>query len=558
MYALSKKRHPDAPREVICVCKTAVGVLLIGNEGEPLQVRTGLAPDKYEYLGVIDFVSKQYGGFEPQWKRNLKVVDGENHQALASWLEGLVYTSKDKSIESTVLTCPIGDILGAGSKLHGGNKTTPNKNSSLVKKAQHQLTQLSSVAPASTSTPTPTSTPTQAIDPLAAQAPVTAPTGPLGNGLFTAAQRSKTMLLHVPIYGGNGYQAVYLIGDQTVLCVGPDGAVKVLSVEEFCRRVGATGRCKGLTVPGRKSVSLSKWLVANNFTEGSDATAMMEFVDAEQAQDVRAGTPKTDEQIIWDWQQRWVEHTPQDVYTSASRRVCSGFGNHYNAASSHDPDTKAAQESEYLLLKKRALTPFNVGNGRTRIKWMNRVYGFPKKQADYAKILFCHASLLYWDSTVISGRVRAGILELSLKDFKDGADRQLQWSMIIPLSVWPCTWKGILEALHYRNWQVILKVINMQQLDFLPSKYLEELRENQEWVRDTIHRWFWSYGDSVEQIARAVKPHALYTMCGLMAFSNNQSGRNSMLAVIPDPSEAKLFFDLWPNKRDSGTGRRHV
>lgn len=149
----------------------------------------------------------------------------------------------------------------------------------------------------------------------------------------------------------------------------------------------------------------------------------------------------------------------------------------------------------------------------------------------------------------------AGIAELSLKD---GADRKLNFSMIIPLSVYPNNWRGKLKALHYRNWQVILGVINQQQSDFLPSKYLEELREDREWVRDTIRRWFRCHGASVQECAGAVSPHGLYAMCGLMGFANTEDGREDMLRVILDSSQVELFFALWPNKRASGTARRRV
>ena len=41
---------------------------------------------------------------------------------------------------------------------------------------------------------------------------------------------------------------------------------------------------------------------------------------------------------------------------------------------------------------------------------LNRVYCFPvEKYADFATILFCHPTLAYLDTAVISGRVQAGM-----------------------------------------------------------------------------------------------------------------------------------------------------
>lgn len=56
-------KHPDTPREAVCVCEDAVSVFLIEKVGDPLRVRTGSAPDKSDYQGVIWDCSRAY----PQW-----------------------------------------------------------------------------------------------------------------------------------------------------------------------------------------------------------------------------------------------------------------------------------------------------------------------------------------------------------------------------------------------------------------------------------------------------------------------------------------------------------
>ena len=65
-------------------------------------------------------------------------------------------------------------------------------------------------------------------------------------------------------------------------------------------------------------------------------------------------------------QQRWVELTPEDVYTAVYDRVCNGLQSHYISASSVNPVTKTAEEAKYMQLKFERLAPFRVGGDRTR------------------------------------------------------------------------------------------------------------------------------------------------------------------------------------------------
>ena len=102
------------------------------------------------------------------------------------------------------------------------------------------------------------------------------------------------------------------------------------------------------------------------------------------------------------------------------------------------------------------------------------------------------------DSTMLVSHVLASmqVLEVSYRDFCRGAYRPLEYSMVTylkwsvsdsteisvahfqntcirvvtPLAIYPPTWRGVLAALHYRNWLIIIFCANRQQGDRLPSK----------------------------------------------------------------------------------------
>ena len=53
--------------------------------------------------------------------------------------------------------------------------------------------------------------------------------------------------------------------------------------------------------------------------------------------------------------------------------------------------------------------------------------------------------------------------------------RRLKLSMVMPLSVYPRTWQGILAVLQYRNWLVNTKYVDRQVSDSLPSNWVTPL-----------------------------------------------------------------------------------
>lgn len=68
----------------------------------------------------------------------------------------------------------------------------------------------------------------------------------------------------------------------------------------------------------------------------------------------------------------------------------------------------------------------------------------------------------------------------------------------------------------------------------------------------------WCHGDTGQDCAETMSKHAMDTMCGLMdyMYSNRDDGRRDMLSVILTPSQVKLFFSLYENKRESGSAER--
>ncbi|KAL3143494.1 hypothetical protein ABBQ38_002299 [Trebouxia sp. C0009 RCD-2024] len=120
---------------------------------------------------------------------------------------------------------------------------------------------------------------------------------------------------------------------------------------------------------------------------------------------------------------------------------------------------------------------------------------------DTAKIMLGHPSIGYIPGETYKGRRRAGIVPVTLKDFRDGSKRQLHFSMVTPLSIYPDSRKGVLAALHYRNWQVISAAENIQTSNSKPSMWLIHKRqEDPAYCHALVRRWFWSFGDTIAEV----------------------------------------------------------
>ena len=48
--------------------------------------------------------------------------------------------------------------------------------------------------------------------------------------------------------------------------------------------------------------------------------------------------------------------------------------------------------------------------------------------------------------------------------------RPLEFSMVTPVAIYPPTWRGVLAALNFSNWLIIIFFANRQQGDSLPFK----------------------------------------------------------------------------------------
>ena len=57
-----------------------------------------------------------------------------------------------------------------------------------------------------------------------------------------------------------------------------------------------------------------------------------------------------------------------------------------------------------------------------------------------------------------------------LRDYHLGADRRIDFSMILPQMVFPPTWRGAKGAFRYENWMAITHYVNLQTSYSLPSK----------------------------------------------------------------------------------------
>ena len=64
-YQISDK-HPGVPREVVLHCRHHVGILIVGDKGDTLKVRTGFGP--YVHWEAEDFLQAAIGRLDSHWK----------------------------------------------------------------------------------------------------------------------------------------------------------------------------------------------------------------------------------------------------------------------------------------------------------------------------------------------------------------------------------------------------------------------------------------------------------------------------------------------------------